>query len=319
MQSVQTVPSQTVPVPPVDHPVPPNADDLPYSDGMPMESARHVAQMYLLGLPLKLHWHERQDAFVGMNMFVYFSADQRFNEAFRGPDVFVAMGVRPGERLRWVVWEELKGPDLVIELLSESTRSVDMAEKKLVYQDFLRVPEYVWYDPFTGERAGWALRDGRYEAIEPDAADRLPSRVLGLTLVRWHGVYMDIEATWLRWATADGGILPTEQEIAAEAQEQAAQAQAHAAQAQAQAAQAQAHAAQAQEQAALAQEQAALAQEQAAQADERAAQAQAEREEERRRAAQAEQRARQAEQRAAEMEARLAEMERRLREDRGPA
>jgi Uma2 family endonuclease len=288
---MQSVEHQAVSAPPADHPVPPNADDLPYSDGMPMESARHVAQMYLLGLPLKLHWRERQDVFVGMNMFVYFSADQRFNEAFRGPDVFVALGVRPGERLRWVVWEELKGPDLVIELLSESTRTVDMAEKKQVYQDYLRVPEYVWYDPFTGERAGWALRNGRYEAIEPDAGDRLPSGVLGLNLVRWHGVYMDIEATWLRWATADGGILPTAEEVAAEAEAEAAQAQADAAQAQADAARARAHAAEVAE----------------------------EREEERRRADQADQRAQQAEQRATDLEARLAELERRLREGRDPA
>jgi Uma2 family endonuclease len=203
------------------HPVPPNADELPYSDDMPMESERHVAQMYLLGLPLKHHWRDRPDTYVGMNMFVYFSAEQRFNQDFRGPDVFVAVDVRPGERLRWVVWEELKGPDVVIELLSDSTRVIDMTEKKQVYQDYLRVPEYFWYDPFSGELAGWALRDGRYEEIPPDDEGRLPSRVTGLALVRWHGTYAGVETLWLRWATTDGALLPFPDERALQAEQRA--------------------------------------------------------------------------------------------------
>src|SRR5688572_15797907 len=138
---MQQLHEQTAAVSAGDRPIPPNADELPYSDGMPMESERHVSQMNLLGLPLKHHLRNRPDTYVGMNMFVYFSAEQRFNQDFRGPDVFVAVDVRPAERLRWVVWEELKGPDVVIELLSESTRITEMTEKKQVYQDYLRVPE----------------------------------------------------------------------------------------------------------------------------------------------------------------------------------
>jgi hypothetical protein len=60
-------------------PRPPDAGGLPDSDGMPMESERHVAQMYLLGLPLKHYMRERRDVYVGMNMFVYISADCRFD------------------------------------------------------------------------------------------------------------------------------------------------------------------------------------------------------------------------------------------------
>jgi hypothetical protein len=41
MQSVQ---NQAVSVPPDDHPVPPNADDLPYSDGMPQERAAQAEE-----------------------------------------------------------------------------------------------------------------------------------------------------------------------------------------------------------------------------------------------------------------------------------
>ena len=38
------------------------------------------------------------------------------------------------------------------------------------------------------------------------------NKQLGLTLVRWYGVYEDAEMTWLRWATLDGELLPTPQE-----------------------------------------------------------------------------------------------------------
>ncbi|MDQ4100319.1 MAG: Uma2 family endonuclease, partial [Chloroflexota bacterium] len=47
------------------------------------------------------------------------------------------------------------------------------------------------------------------------------SRILGLTLVRWSGVAEGIEATWLRWATADGKLLPTPEEAERERAERA--------------------------------------------------------------------------------------------------
>jgi hypothetical protein len=37
---------------------------------------------------------------------------------------------------------------------------------------------------------------------------------LGLTLVLWDGEYRGIAGTWLRWATLDGDLLPTEAEAA---------------------------------------------------------------------------------------------------------
>lgn len=193
---------------------PPTQDELPYSDGMPMESQRHVLQMYLLMDPLWLAWADRQDVFVGGNMFVYYSVEQVRNREFLGPDVFVAVDVPRRERKSWVVWEEGRAPNVVIELLSASTAAQDKGEKKQIYQERLRVPEYFWYDPGSGELAGFALRNGVYEPIEPDAQGRLISRQLNLALTRWQGVYAGVEALWLRWATLEGDLLPTQQEAA---------------------------------------------------------------------------------------------------------
>jgi hypothetical protein len=147
-------------------------------------------------------------------MFVYFSAAQLKNEDFRGPDFFAVLGVPKGERKSWVVWQEGKAPDVVIELLSESTAPQDKTEKKAIYQDRLRVPEYFWYDPFNPEDwAGFILRDGNYEPLSLETGERFFSQRLGLTLVRWQGEYKGVEAVWLRWATFAGDLLPTESEL----------------------------------------------------------------------------------------------------------
>ncbi|MBI2760903.1 MAG: Uma2 family endonuclease [Chloroflexi bacterium] len=199
-----------------DFPLPPDEDDLPYDDGEPMETSRHVLQWMLLMLPLKYFWRHRTDVYVAGNMFVYFSPNQVLTEDFKGPDLFIALDVSNRERKSWLVWKEEKAPDVVVELLSHSTMRKDKVENKRIYQDKLRVPEYFWYDPWTAERAGFALREGVYEPIEPDEHDRLPSRVLGLTLVKWTGRYQEAEATWLRWAGEDGVLLPTEEEAADE-------------------------------------------------------------------------------------------------------
>jgi hypothetical protein len=111
---------------------------------------------------------------------------------------------------------------VVIELLSESTASQDKIEKKQIYQDKLRVNEYFWYDPFNPEDlAGFVLLDGVYEPIQPNEQGWLISHRLGLALVRWQGDYKGVTATWIRWATLEGMLLPTPQELAEEAQQKA--------------------------------------------------------------------------------------------------
>lgn len=189
-------------------------DDLPYSDGMPMETERHVLQMYLLVETLRAYWAGRDDVFVGCDMFVYFSPQQVMTHDVRGPDVFVAQGVEKRERKSWVVWQEGKPPDVVIELISKSTADFDKGEKKRIYQDRLKAPEYFWYDPFSEELEGFALREGVYESIQPDVEGRLFSRQTGLALQRWEGEFKGVTTVWLRWATPDGALLPTGDELA---------------------------------------------------------------------------------------------------------
>lgn len=196
--------------------LPPTQDELPYDveKGEPQESERHKLQMDLLIYTLKPWLNQHPDgAYVGGNMFVYFSLEQVRNQDFRGPDVFVVLGVAKGERKSWVVWQEGKGPDVIIKLLSEKTAEVDKTRKKSVYQDRLKVAEYFWFDPFNPDDcAGFGLHQGRYRELSTDAQARFISERLGLALVRWQGSYENIEATWPRWATLEGELLPTPQE-----------------------------------------------------------------------------------------------------------
>jgi Uma2 family endonuclease len=204
--------------------LPPTQAELPYDDGVPMESFRHKAQMDLLIDGLQSWLAERSDGFVSGNMFVYFSLAQVRNQDFRGPDFFAVLGVPQGERLSWVVWEEGKAPDVIIELLSDSTAERDKNEKKLIYQNQLRVPEYFWFDPFNADDlAGFFLHGGVYQPLTPNERNQLVSQSLGLALQRWQGSYKGIDATWLRWATLEGELLPIPQEIAEQERQRAEQ------------------------------------------------------------------------------------------------
>ncbi|NJO16261.1 MAG: Uma2 family endonuclease [Thioploca sp.] len=193
----------------------PTQDNLPCDDGVPMETERHKKQMELLIASLE-PWliQQPQGGYVSGNMFIYYSFKQIRRQDFKGLDVFVVLDVPPGERKSWVVWEEGKTPDLIIELLSESTAKKDKTNKKLIYQNQLKVAEYFWFDPFNPEDcADFRLHGNRYEAI-PLENNRFLSQQLGLSLIRWSGTYRGVETTWLRWATLTGDLLLLPEESA---------------------------------------------------------------------------------------------------------
>jgi len=193
--------------------VPPGEDELPYSDGEPMESEQHVLQASLLRESLRLAWQGRDDAYVGTNMFVYFSEQQVRKNDFRGPDVFVVLDTVRRVRKSWVVWEENgRTPNVVIELLSSSTEAIDRGEKMDVYAKRLHVAEYFLFDPLTFVLEGYKLDGHRYRRMRADAEGCLPTRELGLRLGLRQGVYQDVDWRWLRWLDAEGKPLPTHEE-----------------------------------------------------------------------------------------------------------
>jgi Uma2 family endonuclease len=168
-------------------------------DGVPMETIWHRKCMNLLIDQVEFHLRDRDDFYVGGNAFIYYSPQQARNLDFRGPDFFFVWDTtRQPTRVCWVVWEEnLRTPNVVIELSSPSTRDVDHDAKFKIYRDTLKVGNYFIYDPDTKLLEGWR-RDGRnYVIIRPDENGRLLSDELGLLLGTWDGEVVRDDATWL--------------------------------------------------------------------------------------------------------------------------
>jgi Uma2 family endonuclease len=186
-------------------------------DGIPLESAWHRAQINLLIESLRHYWRDRQDYYVGGNMFLYYSLEQARRRYYRGPDFFVVKGV-DGTRSRaaWIVWEEEgRYPDLIIELISPTSAEMDRVLKKQLYAEVFRTPEYFWYDPATHELQGWHLSNSHYEPLQPDARGFIWSCVLELHLGLWEGVYQGETGVWVRFYDAQGElVLLPEEELA---------------------------------------------------------------------------------------------------------
>ncbi|MGH1396417.1 MAG: Uma2 family endonuclease [Trichormus sp.] len=193
-----------------------------YSDEPPLETELHLRQIILLLQCLEWLWRDRNDFYVVGNLTIYYSPRQKKSEYFRGPDFFVVLGTERKTRKSWVVWEEEgKYPNVILEILSDSTAKTDKGLKKEIYQDTFRTPDYFWFDPFTLEFAGFHLVDGEYQPLQANAQGYLWSHQLGLYL----GVYDGL----LRFFTQDGQLVPTPEETAEQAQQQAEQAQQQAA------------------------------------------------------------------------------------------
>jgi Uma2 family endonuclease len=183
-----------------------------------MESSLHYAQLTLLVTCLEWLWRDRTDFFIGANLTIYFSRQQLKNRDFRGPDFFLVKQTQKYPRRSWVVWEEDgKYPDLIIELLSDSTADLDRTLKKNLYQDRFHTHEYFWFSPDTLEFAGFRLINQTYEPIEPNSLGWLWSEELEL--------YLGIHENQLRYFFPDGQLAPTPDEAALEAQQAALEAQ----------------------------------------------------------------------------------------------
>ena len=178
-----------------------------YSDEPPLESELHLRQIILLLSCLEWLWRDRNDFYAAGNLTIYYSQKKRKTEDYRGPDFFVVLDTERKTRKSWVVWaEDGKYPNVIVEILSDSTANTDRDLKKKLYQDTFRTPDYFGFDPYTLEFAGFHLLDGKYQPLEPNNQGHLWSQQLGLYL----GIYQGL----LRFFTPEGELVPTPEEEA---------------------------------------------------------------------------------------------------------
>ena len=186
--------SQPLPTARPDLPAPPMRQapapvEYPESDGKPMsETPIHWHATVDFAQPLMARYADRPDAYVGSDMLTYWEEGNPRTAV--SPDVFVAFGPsREPQRRTWLVWEEGKAADFVLEVTSASTRGRDEGFKADLYAR-LGVTEYWQFDP-TGDYLLPTLKgrrlgpEGTYGAIQLERADGGLSgwsEVLGLAL-----------------------------------------------------------------------------------------------------------------------------------------
>ncbi len=172
---------------------------------------------------LRVYWHERLDVFVGTDQFVYwdpaYDSRTKSGNPPLSPDVYVAFGVANRHRSSYVVWEEGKPPDFVLEVASPSSRQRDENEKRDAYAK-IGVPEYFLYDPHGQLKpplSGFELRDGEYRQLPEETFAEgvvgVRSKLLGLCLcLREPGANpLDVALGWYDPAT--GEFLETRYEV----------------------------------------------------------------------------------------------------------
>ncbi len=151
------------------------------------------------------------------------------------PDAMVSVDVQAHPDLwakqhrSYFVWEFGKPPEVVIEVVS-NREGDELGAKRRRYAS-MRVWLYVVWDP---ERV---LSDERLRCFELRGQFYTETREtwfaeLGIGLKLWAGSYEGVEAEWLRWCDAQGRVLPTGAERAAEAQQRAEEERTRAAEAQ---------------------------------------------------------------------------------------
>ncbi|MEO1561023.1 MAG: Uma2 family endonuclease, partial [Cyanobacteria bacterium J06632_19] len=149
----------------------------------------------------------RNDFYVAGNLTIYYSNRQLKSEKFRGLDFFAVLGTERKPRKSWVIWEEDgKYPNMIVEILSDSTAATDRDLKKKIYQNTFRTPDYFWFDPVSLEFKGFYLSHGEYQPLEPNEQGWLWSEQLDL--------FLGIHNEQLRYFTPEGELIPTPEEFA---------------------------------------------------------------------------------------------------------
>lgn len=105
-------------------------------------------------------------------------------------------------------------PVIVMEFLSDteggeySNKPTYPPGKWFFYEQVLRVPNYVIFEPDTGKLEAYQLDDsGRYQLRSPDANNRYWIARMNLFLGLWQGSRENRTGYWLRWWDQTGELL----------------------------------------------------------------------------------------------------------------
>ncbi|PSN18593.1 hypothetical protein C7271_11715 [filamentous cyanobacterium CCP5] len=198
----------------------------------------HPLQCQLLRRTLDLTHTGHNEWFTGSNLNIYYDVRHPLHHV--RPDWFLVEGVPRlydgyDLRLSYVVWQEGRWPNIVIELLAPGRESEDLGRffkeedridpdeaqlepvgtmgKMEVYERFLKVPQYIVYDRFSRRLRHFIRVGSRFEEQAVSSTPTsiwLPEMNIGLGL--WEGKFEGAFCSWLRWCDGSGNWLPTDTE-----------------------------------------------------------------------------------------------------------
>ena len=180
-------------------------DLYPESDGKPMaETERHFREILKNFSRLENHFAPIPDVYVLGNMLMYYEEGDPHKSI--SPDIFVAFGVGRKERRTYMIWEEGKPPDFVLEFASKKTHRKDLIDKKRLYAS-IGIQEYFLYDVeglyLPTALIGFRLVNTDYVEISANVNGGMPAVTLGL---EFHliddefSIYDPIKQEWLKTA-----------------------------------------------------------------------------------------------------------------------
>ncbi len=206
-----------------------------------LQLTQYGAQERFTGTDLNLYydpehrlWHKRPDWFLAVGVpLLYDGTDLRdsyvaWDEKETNPSLIIEL-LSPGTAQQDLgpFFRRENDPDPETEPAPEidhylaaseaanggSAQTVSPPDKWVVYQDILRVPNYIVFDRRSQELWFFQLVDGRYERQSVDAVNpRLWIEDLGIGLGLWQGEYRNINRAWLRWFDGEDDWLLTPEE-----------------------------------------------------------------------------------------------------------
>jgi Uma2 family endonuclease len=196
----------------------PTENDLPDSDGRPVDNELQILAPGLLRTILALAWADRTDWFFGINLGVYYDT----KKPAIGPDGFLSLGVprvRPNNELRlsYIIRDEKVVPQWVLEVVSKEPGG-EYDEKLQIYAA-MGVLYCTIYNPKHAERDGYEVFE-TYKLVQGNYVRQLGNPVwmpeIGLGI--GHEVRKQEEATrdWLYWYDAAGQRYETPEDTLAQ-------------------------------------------------------------------------------------------------------
>lgn len=220
----------------------PDHTQLPESDGSFVKNFQEHPQSLLLTSsisPVLETLHPDGQYAIGQDCGIYWRLTNPLEQGAEAPDWFYVPNVPPllnGERRRsYVLWKEIIAPLIAIEFASgDGSEERDKtspfapgnpkAGKFWVYEQAVRIPFYAIYEVEKASVEVYQLMGDRYQRCPPNSRGHYPIPSLSVELGIWQGRYLNQTFPWLRWWDADGNLLLTGEERAAEANQRAAEA-----------------------------------------------------------------------------------------------